>query len=183
MGVLQATEVLKLLLGLGEVAAGKIILYDALKLSVESVKVPRDPDCVLCGEHPTLQAWDQPETGAVPELSGGSQQAELSPADEVSVQWLQQQLHAQAALRLIDVRELHEWDLCRLPQAELHPLSVFDPEALLGSNEALVLYCHKGVRSLRALARCHEVGVRNVVSLAGGIDRWAAEIDRTMARY
>ncbi len=176
MGTLQATEVIKLLLGVGKPLLGRMLLYDALELSFREVRLKPDPECDLCGEHPTLT-----------DLSMDFFQMEEEPgegADELTPEALLQRLKQVPAPILLDVREPMEWEIARLPSAQLMPLSELDPEHLPYEHEAeIILYCHRGVRSRMALDALKQAGFRHLKNLAGGIDRWSVDVDPTVPRY
>lgn len=183
MGLLQATEVLKLLLGKGQSPLGQLLLYDALDLHFDKMTVPPDPDCRLCGSAPSITRWE--EAGQVPILGGEPLTPPSEFEDEIDPEWLVDQLqNSKRHLRLVDVREPFEWGICHLPGAELIPLSTLN-ETTLGTEEGelIVFYCHKGVRSLRAVTQCREWKQATLKSLRGGIDAWAAQVDSKMPRY
>ena len=182
MGTLQATEVLKLLLGKGAPLIGRLLVYDALKLSFRELKLRRDESCVLCGDQPTIRELQDYEAFcAVPFATAAED--ETNP-DEISPQQLYEWLDANEPLTLVDVRETVEWDICSIDSAKLLPLSSFEvaPDEL-DREDRIVLYCYKGKRSLQALEKLRDAGFSNLHSLAGGIDRWAEEVDLQMPRY
>jgi molybdopterin/thiamine biosynthesis adenylyltransferase/rhodanese-related sulfurtransferase len=178
IGSLQAMEAIKLLLGIGEPLVGRLMLFDALRLQFRELALQRDPACPLCGESPTIRELIDYDAfcGLTPIATPAG--IEVTPAE------LQRALAAGRPILLVDVREVPEWELVRLEGARLAPLSrlpglanAFDPGA------EIVAYCHHGIRSLQAANFLRSVGIPNVRSLAGGIDRWAREIDREMVRY
>lgn len=177
MGTLQATEVIKLLLGVGEPLVGRLLLYDALDLKFREVRIRPDPECELCGEAPTISRIEGRATAEVlPEESQGDR--------EISPQELWQRLQSGPPPVLLDVRERQEWEICRLAGARWAPLSSFDPRALnLAPETEIVLYCYKGKRSLMALDELQRHGFQNLKSLSGGIDRWSLEVDSEVPRY
>ncbi|KAA3608277.1 MAG: hypothetical protein DWQ01_14610 [Planctomycetota bacterium] len=105
--------------------------------------------------------------------------------EQIKPEELQQKLEAGEALRLVDVREPAEWDICRLPGAELKPLSQILQwqDELQDHSGPKVIYCHHGVRSAQAVAYLHSLGVESLVNLQGGIDAWARTVDPQMAQY
>lgn len=178
IGSIQAMEAVKLLLGIGQSLVGRLLLFDALQLQFRELALQRDPACPLCGESPTVRELIDYEAfcGVAPVAFPAG--IEVTPAE------LQRALAAGRPVVLVDVREVPEWDLVRLEGARLAPLSqlpglvnALDPAA------DIVAYCHHGVRSLQAATFLRSVGLPNVRSLAGGIDRWAREIDPGMVRY
>ena len=172
VGVLQATEVIKMICGLGDTLAGRLLIVDGLGLRFQTFRVKRDANCPMCGTREISSLVDYDAfCGAPLRASGGA----LSPA-------------AMAArldgAQLIDVREPWEWAICRLPGARLVPLSELERqlEALDPAREVLV-YCHHGTRSAAAVNRLLAAGFTRVSHLEGGIDRWSVDIDASVARY
>lgn len=180
LGVIQAAEALKLLLGVGHPLVGRLLLVDALAMEFRQVKVGRDPRCPACGTRALTELPDYDALCGVPApLPGGP-----GLAPEVSPQELQALLASGAPLDLVDVREPSEWATCRLPGARLAPLSeLADHLSSFDRAREVVLYCHHGVRSLTALRRLEAAGITRVRSLAGGVDRWSVEVDPSVPRY
>ncbi|TFG44216.1 MAG: molybdopterin-synthase adenylyltransferase MoeB [Gemmatimonadales bacterium] len=178
IGSLQAMEAIKLLLGIGEPLVGRLMLFDALRLQFRELALQRDPACPLCGESPTIRELIDYDAfcGMVPVAVPAG--LEVTPAE------LQRELAAGRPIVLVDVREVPEWELVRLEGARLTPLSRLPGLAnTLDPAAEIVAYCHHGVRSLQAASFLRSVGLPNVRSLAGGLERWAQEIDREMVRY
>ena len=179
VGVIQATETVKLLAGIGEPLVGRLLLVDALTMQFRTVRLRKDPRCPACGTREITKLVDyeqfcgirggEEEKVAVPALTPSDLAARLKRGDD---------------LDLIDVREPHEWDICRIEGARLAPLSSF-AEALrtLDSARDVVLYCKSGVRSAKAARQLQAAGFKRVWNLAGGILRWSEEIDPSVARY
>ncbi|MBK9516796.1 MAG: molybdopterin-synthase adenylyltransferase MoeB [Anaeromyxobacter sp.] len=180
VGLIQATEALKLLLGAGEPLIGRLLLVDALAMSFRQVKVRRDPRCPACGTREITELQDYEQLCGGPARPPPAEEADL----EIGPAELARRLAAGDPLDLVDVREPTEWALCRLPGARLAPLSCFpDAVASFRHDREVVLYCHHGVRSLTALRRLQEAGLTRLRSLAGGIDRWSVEVDPAVPRY
>jgi len=178
IGSLQAMEAIKLLLGIGEPLVGRLMLFDALRLQFRELALQRDPACPLCGDAPTVRELIDYEAfcGVVP--------VEAPANIEVTPLELQRELAAGRPVLLLDVREVPEWELVRLDNATLAPMSRLPGLASsLDASADIVAYCHSGVRSLQAAAFLRSAGLPRVRSLAGGIDRWAREVDVTMRRY
>jgi sulfur-carrier protein adenylyltransferase/sulfurtransferase len=178
IGSIQAMEAIKLLLGIGDPLVGRLLLFDALRMQFRELALQRDPACPLCGDAPTLRELIDYEEfcGVAPQAAPAG--LEVTPAE------LQRELAAGRPIVLVDVREVPEWELVRLEGARLAPLSRLPGLAnALDPAAEIVAYCHHGVRSLQAATFLRSVGWPNVRSLAGGIDRWAREIDREMVRY
>jgi len=180
IGSIQALETIKLILGAGDTLIGRLVLFDALRLKFRELRLRKDPDCPLCGEHPTVRELIDYEAfcgiGAEPAYQG----------PEVLVEQLREELDEKGPeeLVLIDVREPHEWEIARIEGARLIPLGQLpDRLAELDGHAEIVTYCHKGSRSMKALEILRGAGYGRVRSLAGGIDAWAARVELGMARY
>src|SRR3954463_995584 len=179
IGSIQALETIKLIIGAGDSLIGRLVLFDALKLKFRELKLRKDPDCPLCGEHPTIHELIDYEAfcgiGAVPAYQG----------PEIVAEQLKDELSQKADdVILIDVREPHEWEIAHIEGARLIPLGQL-PDRIpeLDGHAEIVTYCHKGSRSMKALEILRGAGHSRVRSLAGGIDAWAARIEPGMARY
>ncbi len=178
VGTLQALEAIKWILGIGVSAVGRLLLIDALTLSMREIALRPDPQCVLCGEAPqitTLQDYDA-FCGLKP--AGGAGVVEISPTE------LQARLGQSHPPVVIDVREPWEYDLAHLGDAVLLPLGeLADRLDDIPRGIPLVTLCHTGGRSRAAASLLSAMGFADVASLAGGIDAWASELDPTLARY
>ena len=184
IGTLQAVETIKLILGAGESLIGRLLLFDALKMQFRELKLRKDPDCPICGERPTIHELIDYEEFC------GLDRAELELRrlqDEIptiTVTELKARLDAGDPIRLVDVREPHEWNIARLDDAEAIPLRSL-PEQLgrLNREEEIVMICRSGSRSAFATRFLREAGYRKVYNLTGGLLAWADEIDPSMAKY
>ncbi len=180
VGSLQALEALKLILGVGETLVGRLLLIDALKLRFREVAVEKDPDCPLCGAHPSIRELIDYEAFC----GVGAAAERVEPALEIEVRALDAELRAGKRVLLVDVREPFEWEICRIPGSILMPLGDVPrrfPE--LDAGAAVVAVCHTGVRSLDAARFLRSRGIANARSLKGGVAAWAEQVDRSMARY
>lgn len=182
IGVIQATETVKLIIGKGEPLIGRLVLYDALAMKFRELKLRKSPTCPICGPHPTVtQLIDYQEFCGLRGVEAAS--AIQDGQWEITVPELKR-LMDRGEVRLIDVREPHEWEICRIEGAELVPLSRFAEEIhKLDSSQSLVLHCHFGQRSMKALQFLRQAGFTKLKSLKGGIDAWSTEIDPTVPRY
>lgn len=182
VGTIQATETVKLLLGIGEPLIGRLLLFDALSLRFRELRLRKNPDCVLCGSHPTQTGLiDYPAfCGVTPDTAP----AAFGHPPEISPEALAARLAEEDPPMLIDVRNPPEWEIVHLPGATLIPLPEL-PQRVTELTRAreLVLYCHSGARSAQGARLLLELGFTHVSSLVGGIDAWAQRIDPTMARY
>ena len=183
IGTLQATEALKLVLGIGEPLIGKLLLYNALDMSFEFVKLRKNPKCKICGSEPEVtQLIDYEAFCGVPghdheegTVGGGW---DITPAE------LAQRLKEGNHIRLVDVREPHELEISHLERAELIPLGQLAARlSELDSAQEMVLFCKSGSRSARALELLLSAGFRKVKNLKGGINAWAREIDPSLPVY
>lgn len=177
IGSLQALEALKMLLGIGSPMISRLMCFNALDLEFRELALSRDPDCPVCGEHPTVR-----ELIDYDEFCGTK--SDPPPGPEISVEELSDALNGNGDLVLVDVREGPEWEICRLEGSVLVPLGQlttrlqeFDPAS------DIVVVCHRGVRSLRAQKMFEEAGFSRVRSLRGGLEEWAQRIDPRMPRY
>ena len=157
----MATETVKMILGIGKPLVDRLMLYDSLRMNFKDVKIRRNPKCELCGDHPTITELQDYETFCHVELPGVGSAAEQAPsaALEVSGPELKGVLDSGKTIRLVDVREPHEWDIARINSAELMPLSNFEsfiPK--LNKDEEIYLYCYKGKRSMTALKKLQDAG-------------------------
>ena len=174
IGMIQAIEAIKLLLGAGDPLIGRLLHFDALKMKFREFNVRRDPQCPVCGDHPTITApIDYEQFCAV---------AMDVPA--VSVQELKRKLDAREPIQLIDVREPFESEIARIDNARLIPLGELPGQLNQLEHESYtVVHCHTGKRSAQAVQLLRGAGFQNVFNLEGGIDRWSDEIDPTVQKY
>jgi adenylyltransferase/sulfurtransferase len=184
IGTIQATEALKLILGIGDPLIGRLLLYNALDMSFDFVKLRKNPRCLICSENPTVtELIDYEEFCGVPghdHEEDGSAGADW----DITVQELKQKIDGGENPHLIDVREPHEWEIACLEAANLIPLGELAARMHeLDSADDLVLFCKTGVRSTRALELLAGAGFRKVKNLKGGINAWAQEIDSSLPVY
>ena len=178
IGSIQALETIKLILGAGDSLIGRLLLFDALKLSFRELKLEKDPDCPVCGPRPTVTALIDYEVfcgvGAEPSYDG----LEVTAA-ELAAEW-----KGHPDLLVLDVREPHEHEIARIEGAKLIPLSQL-PDRLgdLDGHREIVTHCHHGARSLKALEILKAAGFSKVRSLRGGIDAWSVNVDSNVPRY
>lgn len=183
IGTLQATEAIKLLLEIGEPLVGTLLLYDALELRFDRVKLMKNPRCKICSSSPEITALiDYEAFCGVP--GHDLEEGRLAEEWEVSAAELAAWIHAQKPIRIIDVREPHELQISAIPQAELIPLGTLAARLHeLDSAESLVLMCKSGTRSARALELLAGAGFRKLKNLRGGINAWASEVDPSLPTY
>jgi adenylyltransferase/sulfurtransferase len=181
IGTIQATEVIKLLIGIGEPLIGRLLLYDALSMRFRELKLRRNPSCPVCGDHPTITALIDYEQfcGIVPEEQTLSNQFEITPRE--LAEWLERPDRP----FLLDVRNPYEVAIASIPGTDkLIPIDQL-PERIneLDPSREMVVYCRSGARSGRAVELLKSVGFRKVKNLVGGILRWADEIDPSLPKY
>ena len=181
VGAIQAAETLKILLGIGDVLIGRLLLFDALAMQFRQLKLRKNPDCPICGEHPTISELVDYEAfcgTSVREIDSGD-----GSVPSISVRELRDRLDRGANLFILDVREPHEYQLVNL-KGHLIPLGELPKRVNeLDSSTDIVVHCHTGVRSATAVRFLRQMGFTKAVNLAGGIDRWAIEVDPKMVRY
>jgi adenylyltransferase/sulfurtransferase len=183
IGTIQAAEAVKLILGKGSSLAGRLLVLDAMKMHFRELKLKKDPNCPVCGEHPTITELIDYE------LFCGIRGEEMEAKDlgtewEISPKALEQKITAGDELVILDVRNPEEAQISRIPGSILIPLGEL-PErvAQLNTADQMVVHCRSGVRSAKAVEFLRSVGFKKVKNLVGGINAWAAEVDTTMARY
>jgi adenylyltransferase/sulfurtransferase len=184
IGVIQATEAIKLITGIGEPLIGRFLIYDALRMRFRELKLRKDPDCPVCGTHPTVTKLIDYEQfcGLRPAVETSS--VSQSNGLEISAVELKQRLDRGDALRIIDVREPNEWQINRIPGAELIPLGEIPRRyAELDPNEEIVVQCKIGGRSAKAADFLRSVGFKKVLNLKGGILDWIDKVDPTQPKY
>ena len=175
VGSIQATEALKILLQVGEPLVGRLLLYDALAMRFDEVELPRDPACPLCSPVASIV-----ELQDYPAFCAGSR-GEPGPVDEIEAAELRRRLDAGEPLEIIDVREPHEWAVCRIEGARLLPLgSLAERVHELDPARTYVLQCRSGVRSATALGLLRQAGFARLLNLRGGILAWARDVDPTL---
>ncbi len=183
IGVMQAIEAVKLIMGIGEPLIGRLVSFDALKMKFREFKLRRDPKCPVCGENPTItELIDYDQFCGIPQAAAA--EAAEAPVPEMTVHELKQKLDAKEKFVLVDVREPYEYDIARIPGAKLIPLGELPSRmSELDTADDIVLHCKMGGRSARALRLLQEAGFSKLTNVAGGIEAWAEEIDPSVPRY
>lgn len=177
LGAIQATEAVKILTGIGEPLAGRLVTYDALELRFVELPVTRRADCAVCGEHPTITAPKDAE-----ELCDSTTLAQVRRLSATALRDLLAAGHGSAGLTLVDVREPQEFDVSHLPGARNIPLAELERRlAELAGGRTAVFLCRSGRRSLVACALAMRRGMDMPAHLEGGLLAWAAEVDPAFA--
>jgi adenylyltransferase/sulfurtransferase len=183
IGVIQATEAVKLIMGIGEPLIGRFLIYDALRMRFRELKLRKDPDCPVCGTHPTVTKLIDYEqfcgiTPAAPEP------AAVNHATEITSVELKQRLDRGDRPRIVDVREPNEYQINRIPGSELIPLGdVPKRYGELNPDEEIVVHCKMGGRSAKAADFLRSVGFKRVLNLKGGILDWIDKVDPSQPKY
>jgi molybdopterin/thiamine biosynthesis adenylyltransferase/rhodanese-related sulfurtransferase len=180
IGTIQATEAIKLIAGIGETLVGRLMLYDALSMRFRELKLRRNPNCPVCGDHPTLTElidYDQ-FCGITPEIQYSDATYEITPLETAT--WIER---ADAPF-LLDVREANEWEIGHLPGAVR--ISVNELAGRMNELDPareMVVYCRSGVRSGRAVDMLKQAGFRKIKNMVGGILRWSDDVDPRIPKY
>jgi adenylyltransferase/sulfurtransferase len=182
MGTIQAMEAIKLILGIGQPLKGRVLLFDALQMKFRELKLHKNPDCPVCGQHPTVHklidyqqfcgirgAEQVPQTAGIPEVT---------PAD------LKRELDRGRDVFILDVREPHEFQICRIPNSTLIPLGDLPKRVNeLDSAREIVVHCKMGGRSAKAVDFLQKAGFNKVRNLKGGILAWSDQVDPSVPKY
>jgi molybdopterin/thiamine biosynthesis adenylyltransferase/rhodanese-related sulfurtransferase len=191
IGVIQATEALKLITGIGEPLIGRFLIYDALRMRFRELKLRKDPDCPVCGTHPTVTKLIDYEEfcGLRPSveedaMAVASSAGVKSNATDITAVELKERLDRGDTLTIVDVREPNEYQINRLPGSQLIPLGEIPRRyAELDPDDEIVVSCKIGGRSAKAADYLRSVGFKHVLNLKGGIIAWADKVDPSMPRY
>ncbi len=191
VGTIQATEAIKLLAGFGEPLIGRFLIYDALRMRFRELKLPRDPQCAVCGESPTIHELTEYQgycdngrptpVSSPPAVTGFTESGKHM---DMTVKELKDRMDRGEAPRVIDVREPHEHTICSIPGAELIPAAQFVQRLdEFARDREIVIHCKSGGRSGRAVELMKARGFTNARNLAGGVIAWINEIDPTQTKY
>jgi sulfur-carrier protein adenylyltransferase/sulfurtransferase len=176
IGMLQAIETIKLIVGIGEPLVGRLLHFDALKVKFRELNLRRDPQCPVCGEKPTIFSPIDYE-----QFCGARNEDEIPT---MSAHELKRKIDAREPFDLIDVREAFEYEIARIDGAKLIPLGeIADRMSELQRERPIVIHCHSGRRSAEAVRLLQQRGFANVYNLEGGIDAWSDQIDPNVPKY
>jgi adenylyltransferase/sulfurtransferase len=183
IGSIQVTEAIKLLTGVGESLAGRLMIYDALEMSYRTVRVRKDPECAICGKNPTITGLIDYDAfcGAVSEDAAAAATGSTITATE-----LKDMLDRGDNIFLIDVREPNEYEIVSIPGATLIPKDQFLTGAALErmpQDKRIVLHCKTGVRSAECLAVVKNAGFADAVHVGGGVIAWVSQVDPSLPTY
>ncbi len=183
IGVLQAIEAIKLIVGIGESLIGRLLHFDALKLKFREFKLRRDPKCPVCSANPSItELIDYEQFCGIPEAQAA--EAEESMVPGITALELKAKFDLGETFVLVDVREPYEHDICRIPGAKLIPLGELPSRmSELDSADEIVLQCKTGMRSARALKLLQEAGFAKLWNMEGGIISWSETVDASVPKY
>jgi molybdopterin/thiamine biosynthesis adenylyltransferase/rhodanese-related sulfurtransferase len=186
VGSLQALEVLKLVLGVGEPLIGRLQLFDGLKFRWRELRIRKNPACPVCGDQPSIHSLIDYEEFCGVKQAQADEARTYKSIRHITARELQERLRHGDAITIIDVREPHEWDIVNLSQygARLVPLGEL-PDRLADINVTgdVVVHCKSGGRSAKAAQQLRAAGLERVWNLEGGIIAWADQVDASLARY
>jgi sulfur-carrier protein adenylyltransferase/sulfurtransferase len=183
IGSIQVTEAIKLITGIGDTLAGRLMIYDALEMSYRTVRVRKDPECAICGKNPTITELIDYDAfcGAV-----SADAAEAASGSTISAAELKDMLDRGDDIFLVDVREPNEYEIVSIPGATLIPKDQFLTGAALEKlpqDKRIVLHCKSGVRSAEALAVVKNAGFADAVHVGGGVLAWVSQVDPSLPTY
>ena len=181
IGTIQATEAVKLIIGVGEPLINRFLIYDALRMRFRELKLRRDPECPVCGDNPTVRELVDYEQfcGVTPVTA-----SETGDGGDMTVEELRARIDQKADVFILDVREPQEFQICRIPGSTLIPLGDL-PKRLgeLEGQDTMVVHCKSGVRSAKAVTLLHEAGFKKAQNLRGGILAWIDKVDPSLPKY
>jgi sulfur-carrier protein adenylyltransferase/sulfurtransferase len=181
VGLIQATEAVKLILGIGEPLVGRLLLYDALAMRFRELKLRRNPECPVCGDHPTIhELIDYQEFCGIP----NQQHQPAATEGDIEPTEVKAKIDRHDPFVLIDVREPHEYQICNIPYAKLIPLGDLPKRVNeLDSADEIIAHCKSGVRSAKAVDFLKQAGFKKVRNMKGGILAWSDKVDPSVPKY
>src|SRR5271165_6778087 len=181
IGLIQATEVVKLILGIGEPLVGRLLLYDALAMRFRELKLRKNAECPMCGDHPTIhQLIDYQQFCGIP----GQTHEPATVAGDIEVTEVKAKQDAKHPFVLVDVREPHEYQICKIPGSQLIPLGDLPKRVNeLNLTDEIVVHCKSGGRSAKAVDFLKQAGFKNVRNMKGGILAWSDKVDPSVPKY
>ena len=183
VGSIQATEAVKIVLGKGDSLSGRLLLYDALNMRFRELRLRRNPECLVCGDNPTLRELiDYQQFCGIPQQA--AQEAAEERLPEISPIDLKARIDDGDDVFVLDVREPHEFEIARIPDTTLIPLGTLPQHVHeLDATADIVVHCKSGVRSGKAQRLLKDMGFSRVTNLTGGILRWSDEVDPSVPKY
>jgi adenylyltransferase/sulfurtransferase len=186
IGCVQALEAIKLAIGAGESLVGRLLLFDALRMKFRELKLKKDPDCPVCGTHPTVTELIDYEQfcGVAPAAPEVAVSTASNSETETDVKELKRRIDAKDDFFLLDVREPNEFQIGRIPGSTLIPLGEVPQRVTeIPRDKEIVVHCKMGGRSAKAAAFLRQQGYKNVKNLKGGILDWSDKIDPSVPKY
>jgi adenylyltransferase/sulfurtransferase len=186
IGAMQATEAIKLITGVGTPAIGKLVIYNSLDMQFRNLKLRKDPNCPLCGEHPTVKELIDYEMFCGMKVEETQTKETAVKKDEIDALGLKVKMDEKQDFVLVDVREQNEYDMARIPGSILVPLSQLPNrfhELNKYKGKEIVVHCKMGGRSAKAIAFLKQQGFDNLVNVAGGITGWSDQVDPSVPKY
>src|SRR5258706_660929 len=184
IGLIQATEAVKIILGKGEPLVGRLLLYNALDMKFREVNVQKDPDCPVCGKNPTITALIDYEQFCGIGLGEEEAAVQTNGVPEISAQELKQKFDHKDNFVLLDVREPHEYQIAKIPGSKLIPLGeVMKRARELDTADDIVVHCRSGARSAKAIHELQKLGFKRLKNLKGGILAWSQDVDPSVPQY
>jgi adenylyltransferase/sulfurtransferase len=186
IGAMQATEAIKLITGVGTPAIGKLVIYNSLDMQFRNLKLRKDPNCPLCGEHPTVKELIDYEMFCGMKVEETQTKETAVKKDEIDALGLKVKMDEKQDFVLVDVREQNEYDMARIPGSILVPLSQLPNrfhELDKYKGKEIVVHCKMGGRSAKAIAFLKQQGFDNLVNMAGGITGWSDQVDPSVPKY
>jgi len=182
VGCLQAMETIKLIIGQGQTLIGRLLVFDALGMKFRELKLRKNPDCPVCGAHPTITRLIDYEQFCG--IRGEEHTSEMSGIPEIEPREVKRLIDEKQPFVLIDVREPHEFQICRIPGSTLIPLGEI-PKRMheLDSASEIVVHCRSGQRSARAVEFLMKAGFQKIHNLKGGILAWSDQVDPSVPKY
>ena len=186
IGTIQATEAIKILIGVGKPLIGRFLIFDALRMHFRELKLRKDSECPVCGTNPTVRELIDYEQfcGVVPDAHTAAGKAGAAADFDTDVEALKQRLDRREHVFILDVREPQEYQICRIPGSTLIPLGDL-PKHLheLEGRGDIVVHCKSGMRSAKAVSLLREAGFKDAKNLQGGILAWIDQVDPTQPKY
>ena len=182
IGSIQAVETIKIVIGAGRPLIGRLLLFNAMALTFKELKLRKNPECPICGEHPTVTALI--DYDAFCGVGRGNEEVTTTPNSEITPEELKAKIDNGDDFDLIDVREPHEYAIAKIPGSKLVPLGTVAARVDdFDRNREIVVHCKSGMRSAKAQQTLLDAGFTNVRNLTGGILRWSDDVDPSVPKY
>lgn len=184
IGLIQATEAIKLILGKGDPLIGRLLLFNALDMKFREVKLQKDPDCPICGKNPTIKQLIDYEQFCGIGLGQEEATVHTNGIKEISAAELKTMIDKKEKFVLVDVREPHEYQIAKIPGSRLIPLGEIAERANeLDTADDIVVHCRSGARSAKAIQTLQKMGFKRLRNLKGGVLAWSQDVDPSVPQY